>query len=199
MATILPHILSANEALRRRRQSIAADYAAADARRLRQWAELYRLDDLDQDLAQLYRALLLRVDMVPVSLALAQAIVESGWGTSRFARQGNALFGQWAWSEEAGIKPLNASNNRAVVRAFPTVLDSVETYMHNLNTHYAYGEWRHARAQYRHLAPDQLVTRLIPHLGAYSEDREVYFTKLTRIIRENQLQQYNEAVLAPAS
>ena len=197
IATILPHIRHANAALRHRRQAIIADYAAADARRLRQWAELYRLDDLDQDLASLYQALLLRVDTIPVSLALAQAIVESGWGTSRFARQGNALFGQWAWSEGAGIKPLTPSNSRAVVRAFPTLLDSAETYMHNLNTHYAYGAWRQVRAQYRHLPPAQLVTRLIPHLGAYSEDREVYFTKLTRIIRENQLQHYNHADSAP--
>ena len=197
IATILPHILRANEALLQRRQRIRADYESGNLRRLRQWAEFYRLDDLDQDLAHLYQALLLRVDAVPVALALAQAIVESGWGTSRFARQGNALFGQWAWSKGAGIKPLDASNSRAVIRAFPTLFDSVKTYMHNLNTHYAYGAWRVVRAQNRHLEPGQLALRLIPHLGAYSETREVYFTKLTHIIRENQLHQYNSAHSPP--
>jgi len=138
---------------------------------------------------------LVRVDAVPVSLALAQAIVESGWGTSRFARQGNALFGQWAWSEHKGIKPYEPSNDRAVVRSFPTLFDSVRAYMHNLNTHFAYEEWRLARAENRNLDQSALALRLIPELERYSEDGQIYIRKLGNLIRTNNLQYYNDAQL----
>ncbi|MDC1019731.1 glucosaminidase domain-containing protein [Alphaproteobacteria bacterium] len=197
IASVLPLILRANEELLMRREIIKRDYAQGNEDRLRRWAELYLIDgvDEDDDVDNLYAALLVRVDAVPVSLALAQAIVESGWGTSRFARQGNALFGQWAWSEHKGIKPYEPSNDRAVVRSFPTLFDSVRAYMHNLNTHFAYEEWRLARAENRNLDQSALALRLIPELERYSEDGQIYIRKLGNLIRTNNLQYYNDAQL----
>ena len=79
---------------------------------------------------------------VPVSLALAQAVIESGWGQSRFAAEGNALFGQWVWNDDMGIKARQASDSRASVRAFPDLQASVRAYMLNLNSFYAYEGFR---------------------------------------------------------
>jgi uncharacterized FlgJ-related protein len=198
IASVLPLILRANEELLMRRQIIKRDYAQGNEARLRRWAELYLIDDIDEsgDIDALYAALMLRVDMVPVSLALSQAIVESGWGTSRFARQGNALFGQWAWSEHKGIKPYEPSNDRAVVRSFPSLFDSVRAYMHNLNTHFAYADWRDVRIQNRDLDHNTLTMLLIPKLERYSEDGQIYIRKLGNIIRTNNLQYYNAARLS---
>jgi len=198
IASVLPLILRANEELLMRRQIIKRDYAQGNEARLRRWAELYLIDDINEggDIDALYEALMLRVDIVPVSLALSQAIVESGWGTSRFARQGNALFGQWAWSEHKGIKPYEPSNDRAVVRSFPSLFDSVRAYMHNLNTHFAYSDWRDVRIQNRDIDQNTLTMLLIPKLEKYSEDGQVYIRKLDNIIRTNNLQYYNAARLS---
>ena len=127
---LLPLILVANDELRQRREAVQAAVQAHDRDKLDQWAVLYRIEAEKLDDTELAERLLSRVDTIPVALALAQAAVESGGGTSRFARQGNALFGQWAWSESAGMRPLAASNDRAVVRSFGSLLESVRAYMH---------------------------------------------------------------------
>ena len=128
----LPLILAANEEIGMRRAAIKRAASANDRGALEKWAQLYRIDVGKQSAQDLRDDILLRADVIPVSLALAQAAVESGWGTSRFAVQGNALFGQWAWKESAGLKPLQASNDKAVVRSFPNLFGSVRAYMHNL-------------------------------------------------------------------
>ncbi len=200
ISIILPHILRANQELQERRRRIINDYANDNEERIRKWAELYAIDDTDnQDMDQLYQELMLRVDSIPVTLALAQAIVESGWGTSRFARQGNALFGEWAWSESKGIKPLSASNDRAVVRSFVTIFDSVRSYMHNLNTHDAYENLRQERHKYRDGDLDHLTQRLISTLDKYAEYGDTYIRKLRNIVQTNNLEIYNNTVLVRAN
>src|SRR5690606_19969249 len=113
--------------------------------RLASLAEEYGVPDRDID------KLLLKVDIVPPSLALAQSIEESGWGTSYFARTGNALFGQRGWgSDTPGMAPaVQKAGDTFRVRAFPWVLDAVKAYVHNLNTHPAYAELRRLRAEAR--------------------------------------------------
>lgn len=197
ISTVLPHILRANQELLERRRRIKIDYANDNTDRIRKWAELYGIKNAkDQNVDQLYDELMSRVDAIPVSLALAQAIVESGWGTSRFARQGNALFGEWAWSESKGIKPLSPSNDRAVVRSFVSIFDSVRSYMHNLNTHNAYQNLRIERQKYREGDQNILTQRLIPTLDKYAQDGDIYIRKLKNIVRTNNLQIYDNAVLA---
>ena len=98
---VLPLILAANDELLQRREAVKASVQANDRNKLDQWAVLYRIDSENFDNFELAERLLRRVDTIPVALALAQAAVESGWGTSRFAQQGNALFGQWAWTESS--------------------------------------------------------------------------------------------------
>ncbi len=146
-------------------------------------------DDID--------ALLTRVDVIPPSLALAQAAKESGWGTSRFARRGNAMFGQWTTAAGRGLVPLDRDPDKDhLVRAFATLKDSVRAYMLNLNTHRAYRELRAARADTRR-AGDPLNGLTLAHfLFRYSELREEYVAAIRAIIRANGLIRLDDARLA---
>jgi Bax protein len=162
---------------------------------LEKWAALYRVESENLDDVKLAESLLRRIDVIPVALALAQAAVESGWGTSRFALQGNALFGQWAWSQSAGIRPLAASNNRAVVRSFGNLLESVRAYMHNLNTHPNYQRFRDARQRLKSQNESVKANRLVVYLDSYAEIGIAYVEKLRAIILSNEFNQYARARL----
>ncbi|MGB1758832.1 MAG: glucosaminidase domain-containing protein [Candidatus Puniceispirillaceae bacterium] len=192
---VLPLILAANDELLQRREAVQAAVQAHDRDKLDQWAVLYRIEAEKLDDTGLAERLLRRVDTIPVALALAQAAVESGWGTSRFARQGNALFGQWAWTESAGMRPLAASNDRAVVRSFGSLLESVRAYMHNLNTHQNYDRFRDARYRLKPQTEAVKARRLAAYLDSYAEIGQAYVEKLLVIISSNNFDHYAEARL----
>lgn len=192
---VLPLILAANEEISQRRSAIIRAVGRNDRDALLGWARLYRVKGEDKNINELERALLMRADTVPVSLALAQAAIESGWGTSRFARQGNALFGQWAWQADAGLKPQQASNSRAVVRSFPNLFGSVRAYMHNLNTHSSYATFRERRSMMRTRTPGDLGYQLANFMGSYAEIGDVYIDKLQQLIRSNDFGHYEDARL----
>ena len=189
----LPLILAANEEISQRRKAIERAVMQGDQATVERWARLYRIETGDKPIADIERRLLLRADFVPVSLALAQAAIESGWGTSRFALQGNALFGQWAWQKDAGLKPARASNSEAVVRSFPNLFGSVRAYMHNLNTHPRYAAFRARRHLLRGRTQSDLGYQLSNFLDGYAEIGEVYVAKLKTLIRSNDLGQYEAA------
>jgi uncharacterized FlgJ-related protein len=140
--------------------------------------------------------LMLRVDIVPVSLALAQCAEESGWGTSRFAAEGNALFGQWSWGGK-GIKPLQQREGMGDYRiaAFETPLQSVMAYMRNLNTHAAYAGLRVRRAELRAKGERMSGWELAKTLDKYSERGPAYVESLHGIMRVNQLDPADDAFL----
>ena len=140
-----------------------------------------------------------RMDEVPVSLALAQAAKETGWGTSRFAQEGNALFGQWTWSGE-GLKPKEADESEGhKVMKFNVLQASVRAYQRNLNTHKTYKEFRLARAKLRDAgkALDSII--LSEHLDKYAETGQKYVEILQKIIRQNDLKDFDNAKLLPSS
>jgi uncharacterized FlgJ-related protein len=191
----LPLILAGNEEIMRRRDAIGRSHQNDDRANLEKWATLYDIKITDQDNNMLTKQLLRRADVIPVPIALAQAAIESGWGTSRFAIKGNALFGQWAWRDDAGLRPLTPTNDRAVVRSFGTLSGSVRAYIHNLNTHPHYENFRNARAAI-HDEPDEKKTNvLVKHLDRYAEIGPVYVTKLEKLIRTNQFGRYALAYL----
>ena len=140
--------------------------------------------------------LLRRVDTVPPSLVLAQAAEESGWGTSRFAVEGNALFGMWTWDGE-GITPLKQRSRLGnyKIASYKTPLQSVIAYMHNLNTHQAYKKLRTRRAELR--KADSKVTGwdLASTLTKYSERGQAYVDSLRSMIKVNMLQSADDAFL----
>jgi Bax protein len=141
----------------------------------------------------------IRMDEIPVSLAIAQAAKETGWGTSRFAQEGNALFGQWTWSGE-GLKPKDADKNQGhKVMKFNVLQASVRAYQRNLNTHSSYKNLRKARAELRDngKALDSLV--LVKYLNEYAETGEKYVEVLTQIIKQNNLKDFDDAKLLPSS
>lgn len=193
---VLPLILAANEEIIQRRAAIRRAYDRKDAVTLGKWAKLYKLPPENIVNQAFLNELLARADVIPVPLALAQAAIESGWGTSRFARQGNALFGQWAWQEDVGIKPLNASNKNAVVRSFPNLLGSVRAYMHNLNTHQAYQELRDSRKRLAKMPKEDKANVLVNHLNNYAEIGMQYVKDLKIVMRKNKLRDYANAFLS---
>ena len=141
----------------------------------------------------------IRMDIVPTSIAIAQAAKETGWGTSRFALEGNALFGQWTWSGE-GIKPSGAkSDTTHKVMRFKILKSSVKAYIRNLNTHSSYRSFRKARAELRDKKKglDSLI--LANYLDKYAETGIEYVKILKQIIKQNRLTDFDDAKLLPSS
>ena len=193
---LLPLIIQANDVILQRRERLIAAIESGDDEAIEQLANLYGLRAFEGASEALHAQLLNRIAPVPHSLALAQAAVESGWGQSRFAKEGNALFGQWAWSADEGIKPLDASNSRAVIRSFATIYDSVFAYIHNLNTHYAYQDFRDVRAE--DIAQGKRISglKLARYLTAYAELGEKYVYTLQSMILQNRFDIYETYRLA---
>ena len=141
----------------------------------------------------------IRMDEIPVSMAIAQAAKETGWGTSRFALEGNALFGQWTWSGE-GIKPAAADNDSThKVMKFNVLQASVKAYHRNLNTHSSYKDFRSTRAELRDQKKKLDSMLLSEHLDKYAETGKEYVRVLQKIIRQNQLTDFDDARLLPSS
>ena len=141
----------------------------------------------------------IRMDEIPVSLAIAQAAKETGWGTSRFALEGNALFGQWTWSGE-GLKPKDSEKNEGhKVMKFNVLQASVRAYQRNLNTHSSYSDFRKIRAKLRDMGKplDSLI--LVDGLNKYAETGEKYVDVLRKIIKQNNLKDFDDAKLLPSS
>ena len=151
----------------------------------------YKIED--QDLSKLK----MRMDIIPVSIAIAQAANESGWGTSRFALEGNALFGQWTWSKK-GISPKNQDPNKThKVLQFQILKASVRAYKNNLNTHNAYKEFREVRAQLREEKKSLNGLLLTQYLKKYASIGEKYVAILNDIIEKNSLTDFDKANLLP--
>ena len=141
----------------------------------------------------------IRMDEIPTSLAIAQAAKETGWGTSRFAKEGNALFGQWTWSGE-GLKPKDADKNQGhKVIKFQILQLSVRAYFRNLNTHASYKDLRKVRAELRDLKKPLDSIILSSHLDKYAETGSQYIDVLKKIIQQNKLKDFDEVRLLPSS
>ena len=151
----------------------------------------YKLDYSSIDL-KLFRDLKQRINIIPVSLALAQAIVESGWGQSRFAQEGNALYGQWTTNEQKGIIPEDRDEDKThAVRKFENLQQSVQAYMHNINTHRAYYSFRVVRRIAERVQYTDPISAKVKFLAAYAEIGQEYVDKLELIIESNKLREFD--------
>lgn len=196
VSVVLPLALRVNRAVLADRRFVEAAAACGDAGRPLAPAARARLDRLAAayDAAGDPSALRLRLDTVPPSLLLAQAAIESGWGTSRFARQGNALFGQRTTAADGGMRPQGVEAAAAVrVAAFPHLLASVRSYVHNLNTQPAYRTFRRLRAALRERGRRPGGLDLATTLTAYSERGPAYVRDLEAIIRDNRFDAFDRA------
>lgn len=197
---VLPIILQINEELAAARgraerlveRTMWADtLAPADREWLLAAAEHYGTAPFDVP------SLLERLDGVPPSLALAQAVEESGWGTSRFALEGNALFGQYTYKSVTGMVPERRdADSRHRVRRHGNLLEATRAYVHNLNTHPAYEDFRSRRARLRRAGSPVAGYDLAGELHRYSERRAAYVDAIRRIIRQNRLGDFDGARLS---
>jgi len=149
--------------------------------------------------ARLFEELLLRVDSLPSSLVLAQAAIESGWGTSRFLREGNNLFGQWVTGETPGLVPAEASVADYRLATYDSVAYSVRSYLRNINSHRAYRQLRRWRADLRAAGAPLDSTILSAGLVRYSQRGEAYVEELLEIIRGNRLDRLDTPAVQLAS
>jgi len=157
-----------------------------DSRWLADLATHYGLDGFVLEHPSAWQELLARVDIVPTALALVQAANESAWGTSRFARLGNGIFGQWSYQKGSGIVPLQRPDGASYeVASFATINEAVGSYLHNLNTNRAYSEFRRLRSGMRTKGYPLEVYTVADGLLRYSERREDYVEDLRAMIRVN--------------
>ena len=141
----------------------------------------------------------IRMDEIPVSLAIAQAAKETGWGSSRFAQEGNALFGQWTWSGD-GIKPAGVDKDaKHKVARFKVLKASVKAYQRNLNTHSSYKEFRKERAIQRDNYGKLNSLELVKYLDKYAETGVEYTKILKKIIKQNYLTEFDDVKILPTS
>ena len=141
----------------------------------------------------------IRMDEIPVSLAIAQAAKETGWGSSRFAQEGNALFGQWTWSGD-GIKPAGVDKDaKHKVARFKVLKASVKAYQRNLNTHSSYKKFRKERAIQRDNDGKLNSLELVKYLDKYAETGVEYTKILKKIIKQNYLTEFDDVKILPTS
>ena len=160
--------------------------------RLLELVNRYRVDEQMATNEQLFDELLLKVDEIPVSLALVQAANESAWGTSRFALDGNNYFGQWCFSAGCGLVPERRPEGaRYEVRKFESPLHSVRSYMHNLNSSHHYESMREMRMKRREMGEPVTGAILAQGLYAYSIRGVEYVDELVKMIEGNDLLRYD--------
>ncbi len=195
---ILPLILEENKKIRIERKtlfSILNKNNNTDAEKNWLKSKFKQYGVINRDLATLK----IRMDEIPVSLAVAQAAKETGWGTSRFAQEGNALFGQWTYDGK-GIKPAKSDDDDThKVMKFKILKASVRAYQRNLNTHKSYREFRKVRAIQRDVFGTLNSLELVNYLDKYAETGNEYIKILKKIIEQNKLTDFDDAKILPSS
>ena len=195
---ILPLILEENKKIRLERKTLFSILNKNNnSEEEKNWlkSKFKQYGVTNRDLATLK----IRMDEVPVSLAIAQAAKETGWGTSRFAQEGNALFGQWTYSGD-GIKPAGSdSEDTHKVMKFKILKASVRAYQRNLNTHKSYREFRKVRAIQRDVFGTLNSIELVNYLEKYAETGKEYIKILKKIIEQNKLKDFDDAKILPSS
>ena len=190
---VLPLVVAENEKIETDRNYLLKVIRDNDSDEKLQWLKRkfkeYKVKDGD------INELIEKVDIVPISIALAQAAKESGWGTSRFALEGNAIFGQWTW-DGVGIEPLDKSDDQShKILKFPILRASVKAYITNLNTHPSYKNFREKRLMLRQSNKALSGIDLIHELENYAETGKEYTRILEQIIEQNDLQEFESVVI----
>lgn len=160
-----------------------------ERRKLRSWAMRYDIEYDPDELPAVTEALLTHLDEIPVSMVLAQAAMESAWGTSRFVTQGNNFFGQWCYTKGCGMVP-GARNDgaRHEVKIFDSTDDAIYAYFRNINSHRAYRSVRAIRARTRQKGESLSGLIMVGGLKKYSQRGEAYIEELRSVIRFNGLE-----------
>jgi len=207
--SLLPMALMINEEISLQREQLESIIAKLDGKlalqpdeldTLSSLADWYRVNDDLLDNPKSRRKLLRRVDIIPPALLLAQAANESAYGTSRFALLANNLFGEWTFTPGTGLVPEDRPEDASYeVRRFPTVMESLKSYVRNLNTHWAYRSLRVRRAELREAGRAVTALELASELELYSTRRQEYVDEIRTIIRYNRLARLSNSRLKKSS
>ncbi len=205
LKSMLPMILLANKEIRQERKQLLEIKKRLDSKQLlseeqRQilasLAQRYDLNSASLTSPEVMLELLVRVDVIPAELAIAQAANESAWGTSRFSQLANNLFGEWTFIPGTGIVPEGRPEGETYeIRRFESVYESIRSYLRNLNTHYAYRELRQLRTEARQAGAPLEGSELAEGLFRYSIRGEDYVKDLQGLIRQNQLSRFADTDL----
>ena len=193
MQILLPLVVAENESIVKDRKYLLEILKQNQSEKNKKWInkkyKKYRVSQKNID------ELIEKMDIIPVSIALAQAAKESGWGTSRFALEGNAIFGQWTWNG-VGIEPLEkVEGTKHKILKFPLLRASVKAYITNLNTHAGYKSFRQKRLELRNQNKSLSGLDLIHELDNYAQTGKEYTKILEKIINQNDLDEFENVMI----
>ena len=167
-----------------------------EIRKLNDIAKKYNIKYQNKHKLDLVDEILSNVDVIPNSIVLAQAAIESGWGKSRFAKEYNALFGEYTYDDSEGVIPLERENGDThLIKAFSSYSNSVESYFDNINSHYAYEEFRDIRNIMRKRNNFSNVNLLVNKLSTYAED-ENYIKTIRQVIKTNNFAIFDQKTIS---
>jgi len=198
---MLPFAEEANDQILKERSEVErlmaeflrkGDLSGRGERRINELLEVYKFDSVDAFQEQTFKDLLSRVDEIPPSLALSQAALESGWGSSRFAREGYNLFGMWCYEPGCGIVPSRRPTGKFYeVTRYDSPKDSFAAYINNLNTNRFYVAMRAIRRELRSSDGSLNGYELAEGLPGYSQEGYVYISKVQSLIQSNKLSRFD--------
>ncbi len=201
---LLPIALRGNELVLEERQQMDIAFSTNNIYQIERLSKKYKIKNFKNinfstlnrsELRRIKLELLNKINSIPISLILAQSIIESGWGASRFAQEGNALFGQWTWKNDDGIKPKGNLDANFSVKSFDSLSDSVNSYILNLNTHPAYKELRNFRALQNKMKRNLTGNEMANFLEKYAEIGFEYVVKVKSMIKKNKLSKFENSTL----
>ena len=203
-AILLPIALRGNEIVLEERNLMKIAFSTNNIYQIELLSKKYKIKNFKRinfsnlnksELRLIKSELMNKINYIPISLILAQSIIESGWGASRFAQEGNALFGQWTWKNDDGIKPKGNLHANFSVKNFDSLLESVNSYILNLNTHQAYKGLRSFRLSQYNMGKNITGNDMANFLDKYAEIGVDYVIKVKKMIETNQLSKYENSIL----
>ena len=204
LSILLPIALRGNELALEERKRLKVAFLTNNIYKIEYFAKKYKVKNFTKinfgslnslQLRNIKKELLIKVNRVPVSMIIAQAIIESGWGASRFAKEGNALFGEWTWKNNDGIKPNGNLDANFAVKSFKNISESLNSYILNLNRHPAYTEMRNYRSMMFKAGKDITGYDTAAYLENYAEIGLAYVEKVNNMIKSNKLYKFENSVL----
>ena len=204
LSILLPIALRGNELALEERKRLKVAFLTNNIYKIEYFAKKYKVKNFTKinfgslnslQLKNIKKELLIKVNRIPVSMIIAQAIIESGWGASRFAQEGNALFGEWTWKNNDGIKPNGNLDANFAVKSFKNISESLNSYILNLNRHPAYKEMRNYRSMMFKSGKDIKGYDTAAYLENYAEIGLAYVEKVNDMIKSNKLYKFENSEL----
>ena len=203
--TVLPLIINENQKILSNRKDLMVLLSNLsennslnnyELNKLRKISKKYKIKFDNEHKMEIIDRLLLRVEMIPNSIVLAQAAIESGWGSSRFAQEYNALFGEYTYDNTKGVVPLQRENGEThLIKSFNSYKNSVASYFNNINSHYAYEDFREIRNIMRVRNNFSNVNLLVERLSTYAED-ENYIRTIKQVIKTNNFNIFDQKIIS---